>query len=64
MHDTASPTRSRHGAAEYLNVSVSTIDRLCAAGLLQHSRVGLGRGRVVIRVADLEGYLDSHQGAA
>ncbi len=44
-------------AAERLGVSPSTVYHLCAAKLLPHSRVGLGRGVIRIAEADLERYL-------
>ncbi len=44
-------------AAERLGVSAATVYQLCAAKLLPHSRVGLGRGVIRISEADLAGYL-------
>jgi excisionase family DNA binding protein len=43
--------------AERLQCSPATVYQLCAAKLLPHSRVGLGRGVIRIAEADLAGYL-------
>jgi excisionase family DNA binding protein len=45
--------------AERLSCSRSAVYQLCAARLLPHTRVGLGRGRIRISEADLEVYLAS-----
>jgi excisionase family DNA binding protein len=44
-------------AAERLGVSAATVYQLCAAKLLPHSRVGLGRGVIRITEADIDRYL-------
>jgi excisionase family DNA binding protein len=44
-------------AAERLQCSPATVYQLCAARLLPHSRVGLGRGVIRIAEADLDRYL-------
>jgi len=44
-------------AAERLGVSAATVYQLCAAKLLAHSRVGLGRGVIRITEADIDRYL-------
>jgi excisionase family DNA binding protein len=44
-------------AAEILKCSTATVYALCAAKLLPHSRVGLGRGVIRIAEADLVAYL-------
>jgi excisionase family DNA binding protein len=43
--------------AERLQCSAATVYALCAAKLLPHSRVGLGRGIIRISEADLAAYL-------
>jgi excisionase family DNA binding protein len=44
-------------AAERLQCSPATVYQLCAARLLPHSRVGLGRGVIRISEADIAAYL-------
>jgi excisionase family DNA binding protein len=44
-------------AAERLQCSAATVYQLCAAKLILHSRVGLGRGVIRITEADLAAYL-------
>lgn len=46
-------------AAAYLEVKPATVYALCAAGRLAHHRVGLGRGTIRIRQADVDAYLAS-----
>jgi excisionase family DNA binding protein len=44
-------------AAEKLQCSTATIYALCAAKLLRHSRVGVGRGRIYIEDSAIDAYL-------
>jgi excisionase family DNA binding protein len=44
-------------AAERLMVSPSTVYDLCTARRLEHHRVGLGRGKILISEPALEKYL-------
>lgn len=44
-------------AAERLRVSPSTVYDLCTARKLEHHRVGLGRGKILISEPALEKYL-------
>jgi excisionase family DNA binding protein len=48
-------------AAERLGVSAATVYQLCAAKLLPHSRVGIGRGVIRITEADIAAYLAGHR---
>lgn len=45
-------------AAEEYGIPARTLYKLCAAGVLLHLRVGLGRGRIYLRPSDLDRYLD------
>jgi excisionase family DNA binding protein len=47
-------------AARYLSVSRGTVDRLMAAGLIEYSRIGVGRGTVRFTVEALDAYLRTH----
>jgi excisionase family DNA binding protein len=44
-------------AAKRLQVSRQMVYQLCAAKVLPHSRVGLGRGSIRVSEADLDAYL-------
>lgn len=46
-------------AAEYIGVSLSTVYELCEARRLGHSKVGLGRRKIVIPKEDADAYLAS-----
>jgi excisionase family DNA binding protein len=46
-------------AAQRLQCSPATVYQLCAAKLLPHSRVGLGRGVIRIAEADIARYLST-----
>jgi excisionase family DNA binding protein len=48
-------------AAEFLQVSPSTIYALCAAGKLAHSRIGVGRGTIRIKKETLVKLIDEGQ---
>jgi excisionase family DNA binding protein len=43
--------------AQKLQCSAATVYKICAAKLLSHSRVGLGRGSIRVSEADLDAYL-------
>jgi len=45
-------------AAEWLGVAPATIYSLCSSRVLQHQRIGVGRGCIRIREEDLRAYLD------
>ena len=47
-------------AAQYLGVSRRTVERLVAEASIGVARIGVGGGRVVIRVSELERYLAEH----
>ena len=47
---------SRKAAAEYLGISIRTLDSLASAGKLQRLKIGR---KTIFRVSALEGYLDS-----
>ena len=51
-------------AAERLGVSAQTIYALCSARLLRHSRIGLGRGRIVISEEAIAEYLRATENGA
>ena len=44
--------------AEQLNISDRTVRLLCQRRLLPHARIGVGRGTIRIKQADLESYLN------
>ncbi len=48
-------------AAERMNCSPATIYQLCAAKLLPHSRVGLGRGVIRIAETDIDVYFKARR---
>jgi excisionase family DNA binding protein len=48
-------------AADRLGVSSQTIYGLCAAHLLRHSRVGLGRGKIAIAEDAIAEYLKERE---
>ena len=52
-------------AAKHLGLSVQSVYQLCAAGKLRHSRVGMGRGKIVIPEEAIAEYLkEGERGAA
>jgi excisionase family DNA binding protein len=48
-------------AAERLGLSAQVVYLLCARRLLRHSRVGLGRGKIVIPEEAIAEYLKSRE---
>jgi hypothetical protein len=48
-------------AAARMGVSTAIVYGLCAGRLLRHSRVGLGRGKIVISEEAIAEYLRSHE---
>jgi excisionase family DNA binding protein len=51
-------------AAQRLEVAPSTVYALCAAGLMPHHRVGLGRGVIRIDEADVRDYIEARRRVA
>jgi excisionase family DNA binding protein len=49
-------------AAESLGLSPSVVYEMAHQGAIAHYRVGLGRGKLVFRPADVEAYLESKRG--
>ena len=47
-------------AAPRMRVGINTIYGLCAAKLLRHVRIGLGRGKLLIPEDAIEEYLKAH----
>jgi excisionase family DNA binding protein len=48
-------------AADRLGVSCQTVYNLCAARLLRHSRIGLGRGKIAISQEAIAEYLKGRE---
>lgn len=51
-------------AAEQLEINARTVYHLCAAGLLGHMRIGVGRGAIRIDQADVDKFREDARAKA